>query len=60
MPMAYDLSSDPQEIWNLSATVQTNGWMLLPLYREVAKYEASVKKYPNIKPGQDFTSYPKP
>ena len=56
-PMTYDLSSDPQEMYNLFATVQTNGWIFLPVYREIAKYEESVKQYPNIKVGEDFKGY---
>jgi len=56
-PMTYDLSSDPQEMYNLFATVQTNGWIFLPLYREIAKYEESVKQYPNLKVGEDFKGY---
>jgi arylsulfatase A-like enzyme len=55
--MFYDLSSDPQEMYNLTATVQTNGWLLTPILREMAKYEASVKKYRNIEPGEDFKGY---
>ena len=57
MPMTYDLSSDPQEMFNITNTKQDNGWMVLPVYREVARYEESVKKYPNIKPGEDFKGY---
>jgi arylsulfatase A-like enzyme len=57
VPMMYDLSSDPQETYNLFDTVQTNGWVVPLIYREIAKYEESVKKYPNIKPGEDFKGY---
>jgi hypothetical protein len=38
---------------SLAATVQTNGWMVLPACREIEKCEASVKKYPAIKLGED-------
>jgi hypothetical protein len=37
-----------------------HGWLLLPIYHEIAKYEDSVQKYPNIKPGEDFKGYPQP
>ena len=30
VPMFYDMSSDPQEAFNLSSTVQTNFWIGLP------------------------------
>ena len=56
--MFYDLSSDPQEKWNLFHTRLDNGWMVAPVYRAAFQYGASVRKYPNIKPGEDFTGYP--
>jgi arylsulfatase len=58
--MVYDLSSDPHENWNLFAFKLDNGWMLAPVFREIVKYEMSVKKYPNIKPGEEFTGYKRP
>lgn len=56
-PMVYDLSGDPHENWNLFATKMDIGWMLPPILRAVGQYEASLRKYPNIKPGEDFTGY---
>jgi len=56
-PMFYDLSSDPHENWNLFNTRMDNGWMIVPVFRAIGQYEASVKKYPNIKPGEEFTGY---
>lgn len=56
-PMTYDLSSDPHEDWNLFATQLTNGWMFAPIFRNIIQYEQSVKKYPNIKPGEEFKGY---
>ena len=53
-PMFYDLSSDPHEDWNLFATRLDNGWMMAPVFRAIMQYEMSVKRYPNIKPGEDF------
>jgi hypothetical protein len=58
-PMMYDLTSDPGEKWNLFATKLDNSWLVYPIGREIAKYEMSVKKYPNIKPGEDFKGYGK-
>jgi arylsulfatase A-like enzyme len=58
-PMFYDLSSDPSEEYNLFSTKLDNGWMLAPVFRNINQYEMSVKKYPNIKPGQEFSGYPK-
>ena len=57
-PMMYDLSGDPGEHVNLFATKLDNSWILEPMLREVFKYEMSARKYPNIKPGEDFKGYP--
>lgn len=51
------LTSDPQENWNITATKMDNGWMMAPIYRAIVQYEMSVKKYPNIKPGEEFKGY---
>jgi len=32
-------------------------WTLLPAFREISKYEESVKQYPNLKVGEDFKGY---
>ena len=57
-PMFYDLSSDPHENFNLFSTKLDNAWMLVPAFREVAKFQQSVKQFPNIKTGEDFAGYP--
>lgn len=36
------------------------GWMFGIVYGAVAEYEKSIAQYPNIKPGEEFTGYPKP
>jgi arylsulfatase A-like enzyme len=56
-PMTYDLASDPHEDWNLFETKMTEGWVLAPVFRLINAYEQSVKKYPNIRPGEDFKGY---
>ena len=55
--MMYDLSSDPHEDSNLWWTDLTIGWMLAPNFKLIGEYERSVKEYPNIKVGEDFTGY---
>jgi arylsulfatase A-like enzyme len=57
-PMFFDLTSDPHEDWNLFDTRLDMGWLGGPIFREIGKYEASTKKYPNIRPGEDFKGYP--
>ena len=44
VPVAYDLNGDPQQIWNITATKQDNAWMLVPVYREVARYEGECEE----------------
>ena len=56
-PMTYDLTSDPHEDWNLFEMKLTEGWVFVPVFRLINAYEQSLKKYPNIKPGEDFTGY---
>ena len=56
-PMFYDLSSDPHEDYNLMETRLDMGWMAAPMFRQVMQYEMSIRKYPNIKTGENFTGY---
>lgn len=58
-PMFYDLSSDPHEDSNLFETDLTCGWLLAPNFKLISEYELSLKKYPNIKVGEDFKGYNK-
>ena len=58
-PMFYDLSSDPHEDNNLFYTDLTSGWILAPDFKIIGEYSSSVKKYPNIKVGEDFKGYQK-
>ena len=57
IPMIYDLSSDPHEDNNLMYTDLTLGWVYAPSFKWIEGYEASIKKYPNIKVGEDFKGY---
>lgn len=59
LPLMYDLSSDPHEDSNLWYVNLTNGWILSPVFKLVEQYEKSVKEYPNIKVGEEFTGYKK-
>ena len=58
-PMMYDLSKDRHEDHNLFYTEMTNGWVMAPMAKLMEAYEASIKKYPNIKPGVEFKGYKK-
>lgn len=57
LPMFFDLSSDPHENFNLWSTTLTMGWVFLPMMEIMGQYEESVRKYPNIQPGEDFVGY---
>lgn len=59
LPLMFDLSSDPHEDSNLWYTDLTNGWIFAPILKVIERYEASVKEFPNIKVGDDFTGYKK-
>ena len=59
LPLMYDLSKDRHEDSNLFYTNFTNAWMLAPVFKSIESYEASIKKYPNIKVGEDFKGYKK-
>jgi arylsulfatase len=56
-PLFYDLSSDPHEDWNLFETRLTTRWLMAPVSRAINQYESSIKTYPNIRPGEEFTGY---
>ena len=58
-PIMFDLSSDPQERWNLFETRMDNTFTIPVAFRAIMQYEMSLKKYPNIKPGEEFTGYTK-
>jgi arylsulfatase len=57
-PLFYDLSSDPQENFNLFSTKLDMTWILSPVFQKVVGYERSVRQFPNIKPGEEFSGYP--
>lgn len=48
-PRAFNLAADPKERWNI---IWQNTWLGAKLAPYIAAYEASVKKYPNLRAGQ--------
>jgi arylsulfatase len=56
-PLVFDLSSDPGEKFNLMITKLDMMWMFAPAFHALGEYKASLAKYPNIKPGEDFAGY---
>ena len=59
LPIVFDLSSDPHEDYNLFNATLTMAWVYGPIEEIIAAYEKSVREYPNIKPGEQFTGYEK-
>lgn len=58
IPMIYNLMSDPHEDQNPFYTEITIDWVFAPVARIIGEYEESVKKYPNIKVGEEgFKGY---
>jgi hypothetical protein len=60
VPMLFDLGSDPGERYSLFNDKMDIGWMGEVVFPYVVEYEKSIAKYPNIKPGEEFTGYSKP
>jgi arylsulfatase A-like enzyme len=57
LPIIYDLLNDPGERWNLWEQTMDMGWVLRPVMERIAAFRQSVAKYPNVKPGEEFTGY---
>lgn len=57
-PPVYDVANDPGEDNNLMKhSLFAYSWVYGPMNQIVAKTMSSMKEYPNIKPGEDFTGY---
>ena len=54
-PQVYDIKNDPAEnydVWGNEGYAHT--WIMEPVSRILGELQASMAKYPNIKPGQEF------
>jgi len=58
-PMIFDLGSDPGEKNALFGDKMDVGWMFFTIFPFIEEYQKSIALYPNIKPGEEFTGYPK-
>ena len=47
--------SENLELWGNES--YANAWVMGPVTKILAELIASIQKYPNIKPGQDFKGY---
>ncbi|MBL4798345.1 MAG: arylsulfatase [Oleispira sp.] len=57
-PQVYDIKNDPSENFELWANEgYAHAWIMEPISKILAKLQASMVKYPNIKPGEEFAGY---
>ena len=56
-PLVFDLIDDPVEEWDLIEKRLDCAWVLAPIAQRLGALQQSVARYPNIKPGQEFTGY---
>lgn len=56
-PLVFDLIDDPVEEWDLIEKRLDCAWVLAPVAERLGALQQSVARYPNIKPGQEFTGY---
>jgi len=57
-PQVFDIKEDVKEsfeLWGNEGYV--HAWVMEPVSKILAELQASMKKYPNISPGQDFSGY---
>ena|GEM_PF-3560529 len=57
IPMMFGLVNDPCEARDLFALRGDCAWMLDPVFERLGAFQRSVARFPNIKPGQEFTGY---
>jgi len=56
-PLVFDLIDDPVEEWDLMEKRLDCAWVLRPVAERLGALQQSAARYPNIKPGQEFTGY---
>ncbi|HEV2917767.1 MAG TPA: sulfatase-like hydrolase/transferase, partial [Actinomycetota bacterium] len=56
-PLIFDLIDDPGEEWDLMDKRLDCIWVLAPVAQRLGALMQSAARYPNIKPGQEFTGY---
>ncbi len=56
-PMVFDLINDPIEQWDLIDQRLDCAWVFRPVAVRLGALAQSAARYPNIKPGEDFTGY---
>ncbi|MFT5707408.1 MAG: arylsulfatase A-like enzyme [Oceanospirillaceae bacterium] len=57
-PQVFDIKNDPKEAYELLGNKgYAHTWMFDPIMKRIGELKASMKKYRNIKPGEEFEGY---
>jgi hypothetical protein len=56
-PLVFDLIDDPNEEWDLIEKRLDGAWVVGPVAQRLGALQQSKARYPNIRPGEDFTGY---
>ena len=57
-PQVFDIKEDPKESYELWGNEgYAHAWVLGPVTKILAELAGSMKKYPNIRPGQEFKGF---
>jgi len=57
-PQVFDIKEDPKESYQLfGMDGYAHTWVTEPVNKILYELAVSMQKYPNIKPGQEFTGY---
>lgn len=57
-PQVFDIKEDPKESYELWGNEgYAHAWVMEPVMKILYQKAVSMKQYPNIKPGEDFTGY---
>ena len=59
-PLVFDLIDDPVEEWDLIEKRLDCAWVFAPVAKHLGALQQSVARYPNVKPGEEFTGYSNP
>lgn len=57
-PQVFDIKEDPKESFELWGNEgYAHAWVMTPVTKILTELVATMKKYPNIRPGEDFKGY---
>jgi arylsulfatase len=57
-PQVFDIKEDPKESFELWGNEgYAHAWVMSPVSKILGELQKSMKRYPNIRPGQDFDGY---